>query len=244
MDSFTNIATYYDLLMKEVPYQKWLEYYEALLKKNSLLPQSFLDLCCGTGILSELLAERGKQVEGIDLSKSMVQQAKTKAKEKNLSISYYVGDATQFDLGCQYDSIYSFFDSLNYILEREALHSCFKCVFQHLKPEGAFVFDLNTAYAFESNLFDQEQLDIKAPMRYLWKGNYQPEKKVMTIHMDFWVEEKHFKEIHVQRAHDIEEVRMDLEEVGFSSIQFYRSYTYKKPSKYSDRLHVFAIKAL
>ena len=62
------------------------------------LPSTVVDLGCGTGSLSVLLAEAGHDVVGIDLSAAMVEQARAKARASDEPIRFIVGDATNPDL--------------------------------------------------------------------------------------------------------------------------------------------------
>ncbi len=71
-----------------------LETWEAFLKK--CLPYanaSILDIGCGTGSLSVVLAELGHKVTGIDLSPSMISFAQAKAATRGLQIEFHVMDA-------------------------------------------------------------------------------------------------------------------------------------------------------
>ncbi|MGQ3413917.1 class I SAM-dependent methyltransferase [Natrinema sp. LN54] len=52
-----------------------------------------LDLGCGTGTLSVLLAALGHDVTGVDLSPAMLERARSKARERDLSIDFRTGDA-------------------------------------------------------------------------------------------------------------------------------------------------------
>ncbi|GGW53091.1 class I SAM-dependent methyltransferase [Streptomyces xantholiticus] len=52
-----------------------------------------LDVGCGTGSLSELLAESGHRVTGVDLSPRMVDRARAKLSAAGLSGRFLVGDA-------------------------------------------------------------------------------------------------------------------------------------------------------
>lgn len=64
--------------------------------QNLLLPQlpappaRAVDLGCGTGTLSLLLAKAGLQVQGLDFSPAMVQQARTKAQAAGRRIDFTV----------------------------------------------------------------------------------------------------------------------------------------------------------
>jgi len=62
-----------------------------------LLPQApatVLDLGCGTGSLSVLLAERGYDVTGVDLSPRMIERARSKVAAHQVSVRLLVGDAS------------------------------------------------------------------------------------------------------------------------------------------------------
>lgn len=66
---------------------------DLLLPQLPAPPAQAVDLGCGTGTLSLLLAEAGLQVRGLDFSPAMVQQAKTKAQAAGHRIDFTVGDA-------------------------------------------------------------------------------------------------------------------------------------------------------
>ncbi len=56
-------------------------------------PTRVLDLGCGTGSLSVLLAEAGHEVTGVDLSSQMVARAVRKVARHNVAVQVVVGDA-------------------------------------------------------------------------------------------------------------------------------------------------------
>src|SRR5262245_15721205 len=56
-------------------------------------PAEVVDLGCGTGSLSLLLAEAGHRVTGVDLSPNMVDHARRKLTAANLDVRFLVGDA-------------------------------------------------------------------------------------------------------------------------------------------------------
>lgn len=226
--------------MSGVPYSMWLAYLKLVWSYCGALPGSVLDVCCGTGRMSRLLAAEGFSVAGVDLSADMILEAKRRAAEEGLDIRYEVSDAAEFSLGTTFDAALSFFDSLNYITQPERLRQAFERVAEHLVPGGWFLFDLNTAYAFEKRMFDQKESRADAPVRYLWKGAWEPTSRICTVTMDFEVEGKQFREVHVQRAHSQDEVEGFLHESGFDWIELFDAYTLSPPRRRSDRIHILA----
>src|SRR5690348_11937897 len=119
---FVQVAPLYDLLMHDVPYARWVEYLGQLLDARNARPRHLLDVVCGTGNVTELLAGEGYTVLGVDIAPDMIVQARQKAVERDLRIQYVVQDAAELDLpGRKFDLCVSFFDSLNYITQPERL---------------------------------------------------------------------------------------------------------------------------
>lgn len=242
-EAFTGVAPFYDELMRQVPYRMWVGYYLLLLSHQGLKPRRVLDVCCGTGTMCELLTSEGMSMAGVDLSPEMIRQARKKAARKQLDIRYEVGDAADFSMGEKYDAAFSFFDSLNNILETEHLARAFKRIGEHLEPGGSFIFDINTAYAFETELFDQENLKKGNAIRYQWRGDWDEESRIITVTMNFWKSGNEFTEVHRQRAYEEAEIRELLARAGFVDVRAFHSYSLNPPRHKSDRIHFCAIKA-
>jgi len=246
MSSFGPVAPHYDRLMDNIPYRMWTSYLQLLFAVQEVKPRKLLDVCCGTGNMCELLADEDYDMTGFDLSAPMIKLAREKSRDRELAgkkpIRYEVADAAEVDLGETFEAAYSFFDSLNYITEPEHLRRAIHRVAAHVEPGGSFIFDVNTAFAFEEKMFDQTNLRKNAPLRYKWRGDWNPETRLIEVDMKFWAEEQEFHEVHRQRAYSDTELRDMLKEAGFGQIKCYHSYTLEKPRETSDRLHYLARK--
>lgn len=236
------MAPYYDRLMSTVPYRMWVSYYLLLLSQQDVHPKTVLDVCCGTGTMCEMLQNEGFHMAGVDLSAGMIAEARRKAAKKKLPITYECMDASSFELNRTFEAAFSFYDSLNNIIEPGHLQAAFHRVAAHLPAGGSWIFDLNTAYAFEQRMFDQQNLRPGSDLRYKWVGDWDPVRRLITVTMKFWYEGEEFEEVHVQRAYDEEQIREMLRVAGFTEIQSYNSYSLDPPRKKSDRIHFAAIR--
>jgi ubiquinone/menaquinone biosynthesis C-methylase UbiE len=241
--SFGPVTPYYDELMKSVPYRMWVDYYLLLLAHQDHHPDKILDVCCGTGTMCEMLYREGYEMAGFDLSPGMIDEARRKAKKKGLPIRYEVFDAAEAQMGDTYDAAFSFFDSLNNITDPQRLQMSFDRAAEQLRPGGSWVFDLNTAFAFEEQMFDQEHMRVNSKLRYKWVGNYDRATRIIRVDMRFWWKGEEFTETHVQRAHHPDEVVAMLENSGFERINVFSAYSLDLPRTTSDRLHFSCIRS-
>ncbi|HEY9692728.1 MAG TPA: class I SAM-dependent methyltransferase [Oculatellaceae cyanobacterium] len=119
---------------------------------------SVLELCCGTGILSIPIAEKGFQVTGIDISESMLEEARRKSSQ----VEWVKGDVTNFQIDKKFSLIFFPTNSITHLIDLDSLESCFNCVKKHLKSDGKFVIDvlnffnkdiINRLFSTQKNLY-------------------------------------------------------------------------------------------
>jgi len=139
---FESYASFYDALYREKDYNAECDFLEEVFKKYSAPVKSILDVGCGTGGHSLLLAERGYDVSGVDLSSHMLSIAKAKANEKGLNLKLKEGDARDFKFDEKFDAVVSMFAVMGYQVTNGDIDNAFKRVREHLKPGGLFVFDV------------------------------------------------------------------------------------------------------
>lgn len=244
--AFVAIAPLYDRLMHTVPYTNWIVYLHQLLEERHARPRHILDLACGTGTVSELLSKEGFAVTGVDIAADMIAQARQKAQERNLPITYHVQDAALLDLpGQKFDLCVSLFDSLNYITDPQRLTMAMERVAAHLTRGGLFIFDLNTEYALVNKFFDQDNLGSEDRLRYDWRSEYLPDTRLCRVDMKFWYREddgmdRAFEETHWQFAYRMDEILAMLRNAGFDQIAAYKAYTLRQPVRHSDRIFYVA----
>jgi ubiquinone/menaquinone biosynthesis C-methylase UbiE len=244
--AFDLVAPYYDLLMESVPYRFWLKYLHTLWAHHKHTPQNVIDLACGTGTLSLLMAKEGMLVTGVDIAEKMLEQARKKSSEAGLYVEYVHQDAAELNLvSNEFDTVVSLFDSLNNITEPGKLRDCFVRVRRHLAPSGLFIFDVNTAYAFRQGMFDQKSIPSDGPLQYKWKSTYDEATQLCRVVMSFDYKSEcgdrsQFEEVHVQRAYPTEEIRTMLDDAGFGPISVYDAYSLSPAKRRSDRIFFVA----
>ena len=243
-DPFALIAPHYDALMANVPYHAWAGYIAQLagLAGRPVRPGGkLLDLATGTGSIALSFAARGSVVTGIDRSEPMLVQARRKAAEQALNVTFLCCDLADFHLSPEFHHAVCVYDSLNYLLDPDHVKHAFANVRAALDPEGTFIFDVNTVHALEAELFTQKS-PIGAPVEYRWNSKYDPNTRTSRIKMHFRVqatgEKIHL--VHKQRAYTDADLRSFLSYAGFRDVRAYEAYHMSRPQPRSDRVFYLA----
>ncbi|MEU6485425.1 class I SAM-dependent methyltransferase [Streptomyces sp. NPDC046887] len=92
-DSFDDLAEAYAGSADELPFRRDIEIPSLLTALGDLTGRRVLDLGCGPGLHSRLLARAGAQVTGTDASPGMIAWARRQEAERPLGITYEVADA-------------------------------------------------------------------------------------------------------------------------------------------------------
>ncbi len=103
-----------------------------------------LELMCGTGRLTIPIAEKGVNIVGVDVSDPMLQQAKSKAAAKGLDIQWVKADVRNFKLDKKFQVVFIPINSITHLHDLESFETCFRCIREHLAPDGRFVIDVFT----------------------------------------------------------------------------------------------------
>ena len=241
MDAYTVFAEIYDLFMEETPYQDWCAYLTDYLKKNGIADGLVLDLGCGTGTLTTLLAEKGYDMIGVDLSEDMLDRALEKRDSAGQDILYLCQDMCSFELYGTVRAVVCVCDSLNYVTEEADLLQVFKLVNNYLDPGGLFLFDMNTLYKYQVLLGDHVFAENRDEGSFIWENHYDPEQQINEYAMTFYLREEHdkyqrFEEYHYQRAYTRETIERLLREAGLELLSVYDDYSGRPPGEQSERL--------
>ncbi len=138
MDHFKEYSKYYDLLYKDKDYIGEVSYLSEVFIRLGKHDCSLLDIGCGTGKHAGLLTQKGFKVHGVDISDTMLESAIRNFGDK---VSFSKGDIRNLKLNRTFEIVTSLFHVISYQTKNEDLEASFKSVYNHLSPDGYFIFD-------------------------------------------------------------------------------------------------------
>lgn len=262
MEAYADFALVYDTFMDDTPYEEWCDYLVELIEKycgkndtdvtNTNLQQernTILDLGCGTGTLTQLLAKRGYDMIGIDNAQEMLQIAMDKREQSGLDILYLMQDMRSFELYGAVGTVISICDSVNYLLEDEDVIQTFRLVKNYLLPDGLFIFDFNTVYKYETIIGDATIAENREQCSFIWENYYHADKQINEYDLTVFVQEdagtelyRRFQETHYQRGYGLKQMQTYLEQAGLVFAEAIDADTHGEVTDTSERIYVVARK--
>lgn len=246
MSSYEALAGSYDRLTEDVPYEKMLDFHQALLRMVGVRPASVVDLGCGSGSMCWLLAQQGYEVIGVDLSEEMLTVAWDKCGDLPRSPMFVCQSMDQLALPQKVDWVVSCLDAINYVTDPACCKETFRRVFENLQPGGVFSFDVNTPEklrAMDGQVFLDEDDDVYC----VWRGEFDEEENICYYGMDLFQRqgdmwERSFEE-HCEYAYTIAELTKYLEQAGFRDIRVFGDRRLEAPADGEQRVYFLAVKA-
>ena len=247
MQPYTSFAQVYDTFMDNVPYEDWSARIQSILKQYDITSGLALDLGCGTGKMTELLATAGYDMIGVDNSEDMLELAMEKRLKSGHDILYLLQNMQEFELYGTVGAIVRVCDSVNYLVEEEELLEVFRLANNYLDPEGIFLFDFNTEYKYREILGDNTFAEERETCSFIWENYYAPEEKINEYELTLFVQEqddpmlyRRYQETHFQRAYTLERIKQMIQRSGMKYVQAFDGYTDRAPTYTSERILVVA----
>lgn len=250
MEAYTGFAQVYDEFMDNIDYQSWCEYIIKILKQygidseggNKFGNNIVLDLGCGTGNITEILAKEGYDMIGVDNSYDMLNIAMSK--RKNDEILYLLQDMCELELYGTVAAAVSVCDSINYVIQYDDLVNVFKHVNTYLDPGGIFVFDLKTPHYFKC-LGDNIIAEDREECSFIWDNYFNEEEHINEYFLSVFVKEEDgryskYCEEHYQRAYSMEDIKSALEEAGLQFLKSFEAFTETEAKEEDDRIYIIA----
>lgn len=224
-NEYTVLPVFYDSLNSDVNYEEYADY---LCSYFNVDGATVLDLGCGTGDISHILASRGADVTGLDASSEMLTLASHKAEKKHLRIMYTCQNMTSFATGNKYDAVISTFDCLNYLLTKADLTRAFTCVAKEMKDGGVFLFDMNGEYKFTHVYADNSYILESDNVFCAWENLYDEKTKKCDFYINIFAEEKgsykRYYEEQTERMFTLDEIQKSIKSAGLTLVSVSSDY--------------------
>ena len=217
--SYSVIANSYDnLTHNDCDYNSWSQYLFTVAKRHNA--KSVVDLACGTGKMTQLLAKRGLQVVGVDSSAEMLDVATQKCRAV-----FVKQDMQKLKLPRPVDMAVCVNDGTNYVAPHD-LVAFFQAVHANLKSGAPFVFDVSSAHKLQNvvgnNVFfvDDEQKTL------LWTNSLGEHTVTMNLTMFTKCGTTYTRsdESHTQHIHTQQFVEDCLRQAGFNLVEVTADY--------------------
>ena len=245
MDAYKELAASYDRLTNDVDYAAVVDFYQKILEREGLKPRTCVDLACGTGSVSLLLAQKGMEVIGVDMSEDMLTVAYDKSCGMDRPPRFICQKLQELRLPRGMDLAVCALDSLDYITEPADCAEAIRRVYKVLNPGGIFIFDVNTPEKLRA-MDGQVWLDEDDDVYCVWRGEFDEETNICSYGMDLFqrqgdVWHRSFEE-HKEYAYSREQLTAYLRDAGFTHIEVYADRLFEAPREGEQRIYFKARK--
>lgn len=246
MSSYERFAHVYDELQVDIPYDKYVEWVLQHAPCNQF--PNLLDIGCGTGVLSLLLARAGYSVSGIDLSENMLSIAAERFADIGLHVPLFCMSMDELEGFEALDVVTIAIDSLNYVVQEKAVYATLERIYDALKDGGQLFFDVHSLYKMNDIFLDSPFTYDDGDISYVWHTEPGDFEHSVIHQMTFFVRDavsdlyERFDEEHIQRTFPIEQYMTWLCTIGFNHVEVTADFTDDAPEYESERIFIRAVK--
>lgn len=227
MSQYKDFAFIYDELINgDINYGAWANKILDICSSLSIEKKDYLDLACGTGNMTIEIAKHFRNTWAVDISSQMLTEAESKFRALNMKARFVCQDISNLQLNHKFDLITCCLDSTNYILEEGDLENYLNSVYNHLKENGVFIFDINSYYKLThilgNNIFTFDNDDVV----YIWENFLKDD--IVQMNLTFFVKNgdlyRRFDEEHCERAYKEHYLDALIGRTGFKIIDKLNNY--------------------
>lgn len=215
----------------------------------SILPDAdsrILDLGCGPGLYTHLLAQAGYTCVGVDFAPAAIEYAEERAQNSGLALEYALADVRDYQPQGQFDLVMMVFGEINEFSREDALKLLLKAA-QCLKPNGKLLLEIQTPDAIEGQgmeLPEWKALDDG----YLTLGPYlclteYAWDKLTKRAATRWIVVKDSGEVETfascSQSYDEWEFKALLAEAGFSTVELVEPTKWPTGESFEDQLETY-----
>ena len=219
---YGQMAKYYDLFYKDKNYTKEIYFIKNLIGNR----KTILDVGCGTGIHMHLLESIGYEVDGIDLSKDMLEIAVSRVNGK-----VYQGNLLDYKINKKYDVIISMFAVFNHLKSYEELEQGIINSYSHLKNNGILIIDLHNGRN------DGEKETNYNNYKRIMKWQFDKDHFIERTDIDYIIDNKIYHDTHDFKIYEIDKIKDILKKYNLKYI-LYENYSFDKASDKSKNIEI------
>lgn len=234
-------------------------YHETISAENTLMEIGFvqqvlrlplgsevLDLCCGHGRHSVLLAKSGLNMTGLDLSEQYLKEAASYATSMGVELQLVHSDMRHIPFESRFDAVINLFTSFGYLSSDDEDVQVLKQVSKALKPGGRFLIDLiNRDWVFSNNIEDERKV---APNGTVYQEHRELDQANGRIKNTFTVTTAggvtHKSDGLAIRLYTLAELKSMLFDAGLTIMAVYGGYKSQSYNNESRRMIVVSAKAV
>jgi SAM-dependent methyltransferase len=242
---YTTLALIYDEVMKDVDYEDWADFIDAIIQELYPEAESILELACGTGKIAMYLDElECYDITATDYSEAMLEQARRVADFKKMGIEWKQQDFYNLTLDKPFDVILMLFDSVNYILTEDKMLLMFDNVKKVMHDESLFVFDFTTQkHSQEVETMLNDEGITPDDYRFVRNSYFIKSEKIHINEFDIEKLDKdrvtvleRYREVHRQRIYEFDQMKNMIEKAGFEIVAAYEDFDLIDANEKSERI--------
>jgi glycine/sarcosine N-methyltransferase len=193
-----------------------------------------LDLACGFGRHSIILAQKGFCITGYDLSADYIREAEEQANKDGVKVVFKQIDMRRLDLSREFDVILSLSTSLAFY-DDEVNKDIFCRIYKALKGKGVFVFDQGNIFSFANKKITRSE-KLSDGRTHHYELVFDAAECVLRRRSVLEDEQGRDKAGWDIRYYTLPELRILMSEVGFDIVKVYGDYDKSAYSVDSKRL--------
>ena len=252
MEIFKEYAPYYDLMYMDKNYTAEVDYVHSLISAYAPQAKTVFDGGCGTGGHSLLLAEKGFEVLGVDLSAAMIQRAnEKKSQAPGANVQFQQGNLIDFVPKKKFDVALLLFHVFGYLQDQNSINQALLNIKNFLVDDGLLILDFWSEEAVKAKPIDTRTKTATNAFYKVYRiseASFDYTKQQADVSFTFFVENlkknqiEKFTEFHSMRFYQAQALASLLKAYGFEVLLCQELLTGKEPSENTFSLCLVARK--
>ncbi len=235
---YSELAPYYDRIYWWKDYAQEVDFLLKVLHRYGVRGKHILEVACGTGNHTKLLAARGYRVTGVDVSDDMLAIARRKVGGRTTFVRGEMRNLGQVVEGT-YDAAICLFSAISYNLTTSDLKRTLQGLSDHTRKGGVTVFDTHfTKKGFMDGHRGEDIFDDSKAMGARLSFSRR-RGKIGEITFSYLIKDGPKivmlrNDVHRLGLFDLRDFRKVMREVGFDRIRVYADWQFARDMKQSE----------